>query len=108
MKILITGSSGRIGRAIFAALSERHTIVGLDRTPFSTTAVIGDVTDAALLERAMEGVDAIIHTAALHAPHVGLATDAEFHRINVDGLQTLLEQARRNGVRRLVYTSTTA
>lgn len=45
MKILLTGSSGRIGRAIFGALAASHEVVGLDRSPFATTRIIADVTD---------------------------------------------------------------
>jgi len=108
VRILLTGSAGRIGRAIFNALSPHHDVVGLDRSPFSTTRFVGDVADEMLLAQAMAGADAIIHTAALHAPHVGRVADAEFLRINVLGLQTLTRMARDFGVRTLVYTSTTA
>lgn len=45
---------------------------------------------------------------ALHAPHVGLATDAEFVRVNVGGARAVLGACRKAGVGRLVYTSTTA
>ena len=108
MRLLLTGSAGRIGRAIHAAAIGQHAVVGLDRSPFSTTTLIGDVADPELLKRALDGVDAVIHTASLHAPHVGLASEAEFHRVNVQGVQTLVELARQAGVQRLVYTSTTA
>ena len=108
MKIVLTGSSGRIGRAIFGALSVGHNVVGIDRIPFATSRVIGDFTNRALLERAMEGADAVIHTAALHAPHVGICADAEFHRINVEGTRLLFEVAKTSGAKRLVFTSTTA
>lgn len=108
MKIVLTGSSGRIGRAIFGALTVSHTVVGIDRIPFSTSRITGDFTNRALLERAMEGADAVIHTAALHAPHVGIRADAEFHRINVEGTRLLFEVAKTSGAKRLVFTSTTA
>lgn len=108
MKVLLTGSSGRIGRAIFNALIPHHAVTGLDRSPFSTTSVLGDVADAALLRTSLQDVDAVVHTASLHAPHVGMASDAEFHRVNVEGLQTLCRLAKEAGVKRIVYTSTTA
>jgi len=108
VKILLTGSSGRVGRAIFGALAARHEVIGIDRSPFATTRHVGDVTDTRLLAAALEGVEAVIHAAALHAPHVGLHSDSEFQRINVDGTQTLARLAREAGVRRLVFTSTTA
>lgn len=108
MKILLTGSSGRIGRAIFGALAAAHEVVGLDRSPFATTRIIADVTDRQALQRAVRGVDAVIHTAALHAPHVGLVADAVFQQINVDATAMLLQLAREAGVQRFVLTSTTA
>lgn len=108
MKILLTGSSGRIGRAIFGALAGANEVVGLDRSPFATTRVIADVTDRRALERAVQGVDAVIHTAALHAPHVGLVPDAVFQQINVEATANLLQLAREAGVQRFVLTSTTA
>jgi nucleoside-diphosphate-sugar epimerase len=108
VNILLTGSSGRIGRAIYGALSEHHDIIGLDRTPFATTRVVADFCHVPALRTAMDGVDAIVHTASLHAPHVGLISESEFHRINVEGLRTLVAVAKASGVGRLVYTSTTA
>lgn len=108
MPIVLTGSSGRLGRAIFNALAPSHTIIGIDRSPFSTTHFVGDFTDAALLHQALTGADAVIHCAALHAPHVGKFSDDEFRRINVDGTRQLAEAALAAGVKRLVFTSTTA
>ncbi|CRQ81237.1 MULTISPECIES: NAD-dependent epimerase/dehydratase family protein [Stenotrophomonas] len=108
MKILLTGSSGRIGRAIFGALAAAHEVVGLDRSPFATTRIIADVSDRQAVARAVQGVDAVIHTAALHAPHVGLVPDAVFQQINVEATAHLLQAAREAGARRFVLTSTTA
>ncbi|MDH0173240.1 NAD(P)-dependent oxidoreductase [Stenotrophomonas sp. GD04145] len=108
MKILLTGSSGRIGRAIFGALAATHEVIGLDRSPFATTRIIADVTNTKALERAVRGVDAVIHTAALHAPHVGLVPDTVFQQINVEATAQLLRLARDAGVGRFVLTSTTA
>ena len=108
MRVVLTGSSGRVGRAIFSALAGAYDIVGLDRSPFSTTHVVGDVADEALLHAAFEGADAVIHAAALHAPHVGTIADAEFSRINVEGTRLVAEAALAAGIRRLVFTSTTA
>lgn len=108
VKILLTGSSGRVGRAIFGALAARHEVVGIDRSPFATTRHVADFTDTRLLGNLLQGVDAVVHCAALHAPHVGLFSDSEFQRINVEGTRTLAMMAREAGVGRLVFTSTTA
>lgn len=108
MKVVLTGSSGRLGRAIFGALAPAHDVAGIDRRAFATTRIIGDVADRSVLERAMDGADAVIHTAALHAPHVGVQADAEFERINDRGLRLLIDVAQASGVPRIVFTSTTA
>jgi nucleoside-diphosphate-sugar epimerase len=106
--VLLTGSSGRVGRAIYGALAGSHDVVGLDRNPFSTTRVVGCVAEAEVLRRAMGGADAVVHTAALHAPHVGVETDEAFYRTNIEALRDLIRACRDAGVRTLVYTSTTA
>lgn len=108
MRIVLTGSSGRIGRAIFSALCGQHEIIGIDRSPFSTTHVVGDFAEARLLRPVLREADAVIHTAALHAPHVGPVSDDEFRRINVEGTRLLAGEAIAAGIRRFVFTSTTA
>jgi len=108
MRIVLTGSSGRIGRAIYSALAQDHDVIGIDRNVFSTTHVIGDCADPDVVKPLLDGADAVIHTAGPHAPHVGVVPDSEFERINVEGTQSLIECARAAGVRRFVYTSTTA
>lgn len=108
MRILITGTAGRIGRAIHVRLSPFHDIVGVDKSPASTVEVVGDITNTELLRRLCDGVDAIIHTAALHAPHVGLVSDNEFERINYHATESLINIALARGVQNMVFTSTTA
>ena len=108
MKILVTGATGRVGRALMVRLAQQHQVQGLDRAPSSTAHWVGDVGDAALLRRALQGVDAVVHTAALHAPQVGRVPDAEFQRVNVDATRALAEAACATGVGQLLYTSTTA
>ncbi|MEE4153603.1 MAG: NAD(P)-dependent oxidoreductase [Erythrobacter sp.] len=112
MRIVLTGSSGRVGRAIFAALcqaeGEAHEVIGIDRVPFSTTRVVADLADRASIERTLEGAGAVIHAAGPHAPHVGVVSDAEFAAINVEATRWLYESALAEGVSRFLYTSTTA
>lgn len=108
MRIVLTGSSGRIGRAIFGALCGQHEIIGIDRSPFSTTYVVGDFANEMLLRSALDRADAVIHTAALHAPHVGTLPNEEFQRINVEGTRLIAREAIAAGVKRFVFTSTTA
>ena len=106
---LVTGTSGRVGRAISIRLARMgYRVCGIDRSPSSTAQYVGDLGDEPLLRRALDGIDAVIHTAALHAPHVGQLSDAEFQRVNVDATRRLLDLAGAAGVRRIVFTSTTA
>lgn len=108
MKILVTGSAGRVGRAIYIKLMKTHKVVGIDKTPCSTVNYVGDIRDIGLLTEAVEGVDVIVHTAALHAPHVGLVSDHEFEDINIKATEQLALLAVKKGVKHFVFTSTTA
>lgn len=108
MKIVVTGSAGRIGRAIHARLSREHAVVGLDERSSPATDVIARLQDGVTLGKLLGGVDAVVHVAALHAPHVGLRPDADFERINVEATRDLARIAAATGVRRIVFTSTTA
>ncbi|MCW5662232.1 MAG: NAD(P)-dependent oxidoreductase [Piscinibacter sp.] len=108
MRIALTGGAGRIGRAIRARLAREHDVVALDRRAAPTVELVGDLGNETLLDRLCAGADALVHVAALHAPHVGVLPDSEFERINVLGTQRLIEAAARHGVARIVYTSTTA
>lgn len=108
MKILVTGSSGRVGRAIHARLRGAHDVTGLDRRPSPTADIVASLDDEKTLAAALRGCDAVVHVAALHAPHVGQRPDAEFEAINVEGTARVARLAGEAGVRRIVFTSTTA
>lgn len=108
MKVLVTGSSGRVGRAICVHLRLRHDVVGLDRVASPAAVHVGDVADPALVRSALRGVDAVIHVAALHAPHVGRVSGDRFESVNVEATRSLARLAVDAGVRRFVFTSTTA
>ena len=108
MKILLTGSSGRVGRAIYGALAGGHEVIGVDTRVFSTTHIVGDCGDMGVMKPALEGVDAVVHAAGPHAPHVDLVPDAEFERVNIEATHELYEWAREAGASVFLYTSTTA
>ncbi|MFB3895390.1 MAG: NAD-dependent epimerase/dehydratase family protein [bacterium] len=108
MRILVTGTSGKIGSTIAEYLQSQHEIIGLDLVPGKFTTVYGDIADRVLVSKIMPGVEAIIHTASLHAPHVATHSEAEFIHTNVDGVRVLLDMAQKHGVTRFVYTSTTS
>jgi nucleoside-diphosphate-sugar epimerase len=108
MRVLVTGSSGRIGGAIGARLSLRHQVIGLDLRPGPLTSVVGDICDLRLLASACAGVDAVVHTASLHAPDLGLRSTEDFRLVNIAGTKRLLAACSEAGIRRFVYTSTTS
>ncbi|WP_462157493.1 NAD-dependent epimerase/dehydratase family protein [Pseudoalteromonas sp. GB56] len=108
MKILVTGSAGRVGRAIYIKLMRSFTVVGIDKTPCSTADYVGDIGDEKLLKQALNGVDVVVHTAALHAPHVNLRSNKSFHKTNVNLTEQLALMSIEFGAKHFVFTSTTA
>lgn len=108
MKLLVTGSSGYIGAAIAARLRREADVVGLDLRPGPETTRVGDITDEDLVGHMLRGVSAVVHSAALHVPHLADSTEREFQRVNVDGTRTMVEAAAASGVSRFVLTSTTS
>jgi UDP-glucose 4-epimerase len=113
MRILLTGSSGWLGQTL-APLLERngHSVIGLDPVPAPTTRVIGSIADRDLVRRTMRGfaIEAVIHSGALHKPHVETHERSAFIATNVQGTLNLLEEAVAPGskVTRFVMTSTTS
>jgi nucleoside-diphosphate-sugar epimerase len=109
MRVLVTGSSGHLGEALMRVLGEAGTeVVGLDLLASPFTTVVGSVADRGCVRRCMDGVDAVLHTATLHKPHVGSHRREDFVHTNIEGTLALLEEAVAAGVSRFVFTSTTS
>ena len=108
MKILLTGACGRLGNAIRRICGNEHELVLFDTAPAVVAAggIQASVTDADAVDRAARSCAAIIHTAAMHGAFYGKAPNAEFLRVNVLGAENLFQAALRQGVRRLVLSST--
>jgi UDP-glucose 4-epimerase len=107
--VLVTGSSGQLGAEICRQLRDASfRTVGIDLGPGPYTDHLLDVRAAGAVLPLVRDAAAVIHTAALHAPHVGVASRREFVEVNVGGTVNLLESAARTGVRHFVYTSTTS
>ena len=85
-----------------------HDPVGLDLLASPFTAYQGSITDRAVVDRALQGVEAVLHTATLHKPHVASHTKHAFVDTNIAGTLTLLEAVAATGLRRFVMTSTTS
>ncbi|HQS68668.1 MAG: NAD-dependent epimerase/dehydratase [Novosphingobium sp. 28-62-57] len=110
MRILLTGSTGWLGRFLAPRLrSAGHSVVGLDVAPGSDTQVIGSVADPAVVKAGFaHGIDAVIHAAALHKPDIVRYPEQAFIDVNVTGTRNLLSAAKAAGHDRLVFTSTTS
>jgi UDP-glucose 4-epimerase len=109
MKILLTGSAGHLGEGLARTLADTdHEVVGLDVQASPFTTIVGSIADSATVARAMRGVDAVLHTATLHKPHVVTHSRRAFVDTNVVGTLNLLEEAVTAGVTSFVYTSTTS
>jgi UDP-glucose 4-epimerase len=109
MRILVTGSSGHLGEALVRVLrAEGVDVVGLDVLDSPHTSLVGSIADRALVRRSMAGVQAILHAATLHKPHVGSHGRQEFVDTNITGTLNLLEEAVAAGVGSFVFTSTTS
>jgi UDP-glucose 4-epimerase len=109
MRILVTGSAGHLGEALLRTLrAQGRDALGLDIKPSVYTDLVGSIADRAFVERALRGVDAVLHTATLHKPHVATHSRQDFIDTNISGTHNLLDAAVAHGVRAFVFTSTTS
>ena len=109
MKILVTGSAGHLGEALVRTLkNEGHEALGIDLLASDFTHEVGSIADRAFVKRCMKGIDAVLHTATLHKPHVVTHSRQSFVDTNITGTLNLLEEAASVGVRAFIFTSTTS
>jgi nucleoside-diphosphate-sugar epimerase len=114
MRVLVTGGTGFTGTALVRRLREAgHDVVALDYKDglqcdalraMGAEVVIGSVTDRAVVERSMRGVEYVFHLAAafreLNVPH------SFYDQVNVEGTRLVVEAALREKVWKFVYCST--
>ena len=109
MKILLTGSSGpKVAARVATIIAQTHEIVGLDRAPSPTTSIVADIIRINDWRLHLRDIDAVIHFAALHAPHRETHSAAQFRATNVDATRRLLDAARDAGVKRFLLASSTS
>jgi nucleoside-diphosphate-sugar epimerase len=116
---LVTGGAGFIGSHLVRFLLTRGQVRVLDDFSSGTldnlTEVLphiellrGSVTDAALVQKAVEGCEVVFHLAAQVSVPLSLEQPVETFEVNLYGTQLLLEAARQAGVRRFVFASSAA
>ena len=115
LNILVTGSSGFLGRRIVEELLESDTplavnkLIALDKIPFAGDAhlklhtIQGDITDASLVEELTRDLDMVIHSAAI----IDWGTKPESFVLdtNLQGTINIIRGCKKNGVKHLIYTS---
>lgn len=110
--VLVTGGAGFLGiNLIRYLLAQGYFVVSLDIAQFTYAEVVdrvrvidGDIRDAAAVERAMAGVDAVVHTAAA----LPLYPPEEIYTTDVEGTRLVFATAQAHGVERVVHISSTA
>jgi len=117
LKAFVTGATGFLGSHVARVLAEQGAELRVLVRPTSdlrnldglnADRVVGDLRDAASIEKALSGCDVVFHVAADYRLWVRGRDSNEMYRSNVEGTRSLLEAARKQGVRRVVYTSSVA
>lgn len=111
MRVLVTGSSGFLGRHVAHAHRDAgHEVVGFDLTPGPAASdvptVVGDVRDVDAMSAALAGCDAVYHLAAVADLGTAAEDPLRAAEVNVVGTTAALEACRRAGVDRFVLAST--
>jgi dihydroflavonol-4-reductase len=115
MLAFLTGATGFLGSHVARVLAEQGANLRLlvrstsnlkNLEGLKAETAIGDLRDAASLEKAMSGCDTVFHVAADY--RFWVRDPGEMYRSNLEGTRAILNAARKNAVRRVVYTSSVA
>jgi len=103
--VLVTGAGGLMGGYVIDELKGRCTLSGLDVLPDKSNIahVTDTITNAEAVTRAMQGMDAVVHIAAI--PNIWSGTGDEIIHTNVTGTWNVLKAAEEAGVKRVIVTS---
>ncbi len=109
MKILFTGSSGpKVAATVAAQLAVENDVYGIDLVASPTTRTVSDIAGIVDWRPYLDGIDAVVHFAALHAPHRSSHSREAFFELNVATTRRLLDAARAARVGRFLLASTTS
>ncbi len=120
MRVLVTGGAGFIGsnlvdellgHGVFVRILDNFSTGKRENLPVKSSqleVIEGDVADAALVNQCVQGVDAIVHLAAVASVQASVDEPVETHRTNFDGTLCVLEAARKYKVERIIYASSAA
>jgi len=108
MRILLTGGSGSVGKAVVDRLVRKHhSVIVIGRRAdmqFEGAQYLAcDINDYPALREAARGCDAIVHLAAV--PNPGVTTPEELFRVNASGTFNVFQAAAEEGIRRVVQAS---
>jgi nucleoside-diphosphate-sugar epimerase len=106
-KVVVTGASGKAGRAVVGDLLEHeHEVLAVDVVSSAESPaafLLADLTDFGQTVECLAGADAVVHLAAIPAP--GIRTEETTFRTNMLGTYNVFEAARLHGLRRVVWAS---
>lgn len=127
MKLLVTGSAGFIGFHLCKALLERgDEVIGLDNfneyyDPSLKRArseilekekgfalIEGDIRDRATVDKAIKGVDRVVHLAAMAGVRYSIKHPELYEDVNVNGTANILESVKKNDIEGLIYASSSS
>jgi UDP-glucose 4-epimerase len=110
MRILVTGSTGQLGKVLVNHLQKfGHDVTGIDVTAAPTTDHLINVLQKEQINKISQNIDAVIHTAAVHGKHYDLNYSRDtFIDVNIKGTLNLLNACVINNVKHFLYVSTTS
>src|SRR5579863_921257 len=115
MLAFVTGATGFVGSHVARALAEQGADLRLlvrrnsdlrNIEALNAERVIGDLREPASFEKAISGCEVVFHVAADY--RLWVRDPDQMYRANVDGTKAVLSAAKKNGVSRVVYTSSVA
>jgi UDP-glucose 4-epimerase len=119
MKYIVTGGAGFIGSYIVEAIAGSHDVVVIDNFssgksenisgfPDNVRLIKGSITDLSLLKDAFKGADGVFHLAAIASVAKSVDDPRATHDTNLTGTLNVLLAARDSGVRKVVFSSSSA